>query len=787
MGEMSGTAHKALGTDPAPGETPDATRPEPAPGPRDDETPAAPRGETQDLTRAGARDGTPSETQGATPGLALRGIQDGPPALTPGDTPTPSETRDEPRRGTQTRPATAASSGRGRARAIRALGHPATTAIAAWLLLTPLAMAFPRLAHANPFTMRGAMMPVAAGGLLLAGFAAVFAVLGASRVRDNAPGRSPEPPPARPSVAESRRAEASRPSSAKVPGRRWRALTDALAGAAAGTFAAWVALTLRTALNGTPFGFAGLIGDTGRLTAMAERYSVTWTSADGIVAHVAAEYPPLYPWLIGRASALTGIPAWRLLGPAEVLTTSAAVMAAFLLWRRLVAAPVALAVAVAGLAAFGEPRKAYEVIALAVFVPWTLATFGAPPRGRLRWLPAGVLGGLLILTYHGFLMWASPGVVALAALTWRAAADRRGYLLHLLKVVIVATVVASWYLVPYAAALLLHGGQMVADLYQSPSILTNPFPFLAATPLGALELAGLAGTLWYRRVAWWATPLLCLVLGTYLYRALMLVRFVADGHTGQLYYTTRLVSGLLAAAGVLTLVQAVPALVRRAATRAVPPPGLGVAVLAVLLAWTGFTYWNTWMPGRGGSTSGISAAPRPWPANYTVYAHVEPLPDGRLPRYAPERPVTRWFPVDPIRRAVARVLGPHAAPQTLSYDERLFAYLPWPGYIAVDRTAAYTPTRWDDRHAALVRLAAITDPAAFARASAHTAFGRIDLFVLRRSGTEWVWRDVRFRPRQFAPASFAIVADLPEDTVLAIRRPAAGAGTAGFPILKEPT
>jgi hypothetical protein len=58
-----------------------------------------------------------------------------------------------------------------------------------------------------------------------------------------------------------------------------------------------------------------------------------------------------------------------------------------------------------------------------------------------------------------------------------------------------------------------------------------------------------------------------------------------------------------------------------------------------------------------------------------------------------------------------------------------------------------------------------------------TAFGRIDLFVLRRSGTEWVWRDVRFRPEQFAPASFAIVADLPENTVLAIRRPDAGTGT----------
>jgi hypothetical protein len=157
------------------------------------------------------------------------------------------------------------------------------------------------------------------------------------------------------------------------------------------------------------------------------------------------------------------------------------------------------------------------------------------------------------------------------------------------------------------------------------------------------------------------------------------------------------------------------------------------------------------------------------PANYAADAHLEPLPGGRQPAYAPHLPPMRWFPVTPVRRAVTEVLGPDAAPRTLSYDERLFAYLPWPGYIAVDRTAAGSVTRWDDRHAALVRLAAVTDPATFAQASAHTEFGRIDLFVLRRSGVDWVWRDVRFHPGQFDPAVFTVVTDLPENTVLAVR------------------
>src|SRR4051812_8067798 len=40
----------------------------------------------------------------------------------------------------------------------------------------------------------------------------------------------------------------------------WRRNRSALAGVAAGLFAGWVALTLRTALHGTPYGFGGFKG-----------------------------------------------------------------------------------------------------------------------------------------------------------------------------------------------------------------------------------------------------------------------------------------------------------------------------------------------------------------------------------------------------------------------------------------------------------------------------------------------------------------------------------------------
>jgi hypothetical protein len=613
---------------------------------------------------------------------------------------------------------------------VPSMRYTAAAAVVTWLVMAPVAMLLPALADENPFTPRGAVLPVAAGGVLLAGALAVAA--------------------ARP--------------------RRWRVplRTEPLTGVAAGLLAAWVVLALRSTLHGTPFGFAGLLGDEGRMSAMVTRYSATAVPTDGIVAGVPSEYPPLFPWVVGRASALLGLNAWQVLGDAQTLTISGAVLLAFLLWARLVPAPAALAIAAASLVAFGDPRKAHEVVALAVFIPWVPATFGRPPRGRLHWLPAGILGGLIVATYLGFMLWGAAGILVLAWLAWRASDDRRRYLLYLAKVVAVAAVTASWYLVPYGWTLLRDGGQMVSDQFPAPAITSNPFPFLDATPLGLLQLVGLAGAVWYRRTTWWATPLLCLTAGAYLYRAVAALRYVFTDHTGLFYHTDRMITVLLAIAGVLTVAHAAPGLVRRFATRDTIPHGVTAAALAALVGWSAFTYWREWTPPA--LDAGTDIAEVADTHRYAVLAHAEPRPNGKRTEFAPAEPRIRWFPVKPVERAVEDVLGRGAAPRTLSYDERLFAYLPWPGYIAVDRTAAASTSHWDDRHDALAALAGVQDPEAFAKASANTRFGGIDVFVMHENAPAWTWGDLRFSPSQFSPRHFT-VRMLPKKTVVAIRNP----------------
>ena len=318
--------------------------------------------------------------------------------------------------------------------------NPSLIALVVWLLCLPVAYVAVRLVRpGNPFDLHTAMIPVAVGGVVLVVTAIVT--------------------------------------------RRWQA--EVVSGLAAGLFAGWVAFTMRLALHGTPYGPGGLGGDAGRMADMANRYTTAWRSSDGIVPTVPSHYPPLFPWLVGHAAAVLHMPAWQLLGAAEAIAMSAAVVAGFALWRRLVAGPVALALSLMVPLCFALPHKGYEVLALAVFAPWALATFGQPPRGRLHWLPAGLILGLTVSWYWAFVAYGTLGIVALAVLTWRASPDRGRYLRHIALTLVVAGVVSAWYLGPYAAWALMHGVQEM-DMYKGGGIESSLLPFLAATPLAAL-------------------------------------------------------------------------------------------------------------------------------------------------------------------------------------------------------------------------------------------------------------------------------------------------------------
>lgn len=603
-------------------------------------------------------------------------------------------------------------------------GAPGTVAALTWLIAGSLAALIPAALDLNPFGSPDRLVP------WLIGLAAVM-VVSAMALRNREP---------------------------------W------LYGLTVGLFAAFTVLVLRAALHGTPYAYEAEFGDTGRLSAMATRYTVNWSAVDGLGTGVASEYPPLFPWLIGKASLLLDVPAWRLIAPAEILAVSASVVAGFALWLRLVRAPVAAMIAILALFAMGSPNalgsanKAYEVLALAITVPWLLLTIGNPPRGRLHWLPAGLIGGLLLLIYYAYVAFCTVGLFVLVWAVWRESADQRAYLLHLLRVSLVTLLMGSWFLVPYLWGMT-HGAQETSDTFQPAYAVQAILPFLNPTPLAVVELAGLIGLVYHRRTAWWSPPMMTLLGGCYAYCGVSVVRNCFTGHTGLYYYAGYVISAVLITAAVLTIADLAPYWGSRLRGAFRPVAAIAGMVLVVIL---------------GGTLYFVSNQPSLSPGGFLSYAHLQTLPNGSKPRYAalaangfhPNSYVRErgGFPVGPLLSAVERVLGRDAMPRTLSYDEAIFAYMPWHGYLSVDRGAANALQRWDDRFAELNRLTAATD---FANASAHTRFGPIDVFILRREGQALVWRSmqgatVSFRYSQFDVDHFAVV-PLSGDYVVAIR------------------
>jgi hypothetical protein len=615
-----------------------------------------------------------------------------------------------------------------RSRRAAVLGSAAFWAIAVWVVGLPLAALAVRVVDADPLNARGSMIP--AGAAVVGGLVVLVLYL-------------------------------------------WRR-SDAIVGVAAGAYAAWVGLTLTQSYNGTPFGSSGLRGDAARLAAMATKDTVHLMPVDTFVSSLPAEYPPLFPFVLARISNLIDRPVWSLIGHAEVVLLSAAVLVAFLMWRPLVSAPVALVLAVVPPWVFGEPRKSYEILVLGAFLPWTLRTFAGLPRSRggMSWWAAGIIGGLMVVTYQGPLLLAVVGIVALIVTAWRRAESRRGYVLHLVGVAATALVLSSWYVIPFVHATFTIGGERVNDYFVPTSFVNDALglwylisPF--SDPLNLLNVIGLLGLVWYWRTTWWARPIGLVVAGLYLYEWLYVLIFIASGHTGYTQYTPRVTGIVLASAGVLTVVAAAPKAVRR--LNATWRRGLPIAATAGVLALSalaGITNWMPWPPGlndlkRSGTPS----------ANVAAYAHAEPLPNGELPRLPARGLTVTWFPVEPIHDFATATLGPNARPVTLSVDERLFSYYPWPGYLGVERLAASTWSHWDDRKAELQRISKISDPGEFARASATTKYGGIDVFALRKRGVGWAWGDVIFSPKVFDPAHWVVDSNMANGVVVAVRRP----------------
>jgi hypothetical protein len=535
-----------------------------------------------------------------------------------------------------------------------------------------------------------------------------------------------------------------------------------LIGVAAGTYAAWAGTTIAAALVGTPYGFGIIAGDAGRMSALVMHFSTTWHPSDAADPSLAPEYPPLYPMLIGRVAAWTGRPGWQLLQPAQVVVTSFAVVAGFLLWRRLVDDLPAFLISSAVFVSMVEPSKANEILSLAVYLPWLLGTFAVTRRAGGRPAPlhpvlSGVLVGLLVPWSPQVLFLSLLALLSVAGHSWwtTPATERRPLLIRWAVSIGVALVVASWFVVPLARAYLSGHVQVVADLWLGSPLVADPFTIISPRPLviAVLQIVGLIGIASQLRRTWWAAPLGLYVAGVLVERVLMLIRFAGSGHAFMLYYVAASLSYALDVAGILTLVQlwawARPLL----AASDVPVRLLGITLSSLLVGTCAYSAYVAWAPAPRGVVDNVTNPVTAY--SNSMLAHAQRLPSGAKVHFpAPSSPA--GFPNDEVVAFVHQSLGPKATPNVISDNQAIFAYNAWPDWLMPDRVAASGLTRWDYRHGRLADLARSSDPAALATGLADLPFGAVDVLVLRVQGPAWTFVDLSFAPQAFAGPQFRV-------------------------------
>ncbi|CCH90094.1 putative Arabinofuranosyltransferase aftA [Modestobacter italicus] len=264
-------------------------------------------------------------------------------------------------------------------------------------------------------------------------------------------------------------------------------------------------------LQGTDWFFSGPFGDQSFRLEYATRFADDLTSlADYTYAGAPAFYSPGWFWLVGAASAASGVPAWQAYKWTAVVTLFLAAALAFWLWRRTCSTRLSallLAVTIIGQPALSaawlgattllgagasEPYSWVVTLALPPLLTW----WGSP-GGRGGWRRGVALGVALAAAAWLYLLYAAVGVLAVLVVaavrggrgTWRELAVAGGTSV-LLVLPWLGPFVVAWGDAgrPPSAATSWVEGESYVHLFT-----VTASPWFALAVVGAVALLGLRG------------------------------------------------------------------------------------------------------------------------------------------------------------------------------------------------------------------------------------------------------------------------------------------------------
>ncbi|MFZ0834611.1 MAG: arabinofuranosyltransferase, partial [Mycobacterium sp.] len=280
----------------------------------------------------------------------------------------------------------------------------------------------------------------------------------------------------------------------------WRRGRERVAyGAAVVFLAAFSVVTLGMPLGATRLYLFGISVDQQFRTEYLTRLTDTAALHDMTYFGLPPYYPPGWFWLGGRAAALTGTPAWEMFKPWAITSIAIAVVAAFVLWAKMIRFELALIVttATAAVTLAYSPAEPYAAV-ITVLLPPVLVLAWSGLRGGERsggWAAVGAVGvflGFSALFYTLLVAYSAFTVVIMAAL---AAATSRSWapVLRLAVITGTAAVIALIGWLPYLLAAVKGSpaGSGTAQHYLPADGAQLWFPMLQFTILGALCMVGI--------------------------------------------------------------------------------------------------------------------------------------------------------------------------------------------------------------------------------------------------------------------------------------------------------
>jgi galactan 5-O-arabinofuranosyltransferase len=535
---------------------------------------------------------------------------------------------------------------------------------------------------------------------------------------------------------------------ALVAGRRPEMAADAGAVAAGVLFGA----AGTAALHGTRWGWSGLYADSSFRTQMATRYAETPALVDYGYGDLPAYYPPALGWLQGRLAAFTDLAGWEAVKPVQLLVGVLIPVAAYLLWRPVVGALPASAVA--GLVTIwtADGNKPDEWLVLSCLLPWwLLAVRDLRAPGVERWssVRLGVVLGVLLL-FHTY--WFLPfGVATLLALAYDAVRSRlrsgrepRLPFRRALAIGAVGLAVSAVSWLPVVLARLRLPTDDLQMRYSHLGASTPPVP----SPFEVSEVAGLVGLAWLGWAAWHrlrgrdlggSTGEVAGALGLALagcLATLWLGGLAERVDVGFLAFKTQhAVITVLLAAGVLGAADWLRRWLRRpqgGSSRASWAGRVAPVVLAgAAAAGAAYHLADVWVTGH-----------------YSLVAHTTRYPDGSVPTGDPaQEPHIGTLFVDPSDPSVLEVRAawrelrpdkPVSETVLVTSQVDLLASTPVSGFLAYKSIYSHPNGRFEDRVALLEDVAACPASACAAELLRDNGLDQVDGLVLQRDGESLV-------------------------------------------------